>query len=185
MGELNKLDFLTCAAVSVSIICLAVTGYMQYEIKDSINLLRDAAETRQYNAEISDETQANLENTQAPAVEETTVQTTAVIESTTAAKTEKSDFTVYNSSVPKAKNSSGGGQKTTLRQAAQKAEKEPQLDTVFVYSKNSKKLHSRTCPYADRIKEENKMTINDYELQEFLDNGYSFCSHCQGYITED
>ncbi len=64
-------------------------------------------------------------------------------------------------------------------------EKATVLDSEFVFSKNSKKLHSRTCPNAAKIKEENRKTITADELQEYLDNGYEFCANCQGFTTAE
>ena len=56
-----------------------------------------------------------------------------------------------------------------------------ELDSVLVLNKNSKKIHSSSCSYAQNIKEENKAVISSAELQSYLDGGYTFCSRCNGY----
>ncbi len=60
----------------------------------------------------------------------------------------------------------------------------PQGSTkTYVINKSSKKIHYSTCSYAKNMKEENKLTVKlTYEeLQnQYLSNGYVFCSKCIG-----
>lgn len=52
----------------------------------------------------------------------------------------------------------------------------------YVINKSSKKIHLKTCSFADRINEENKyeVQLTQSELQSYLNDGYAFCSTCGG-----
>lgn len=52
----------------------------------------------------------------------------------------------------------------------------------FVINVNSNKIHYADCTFVNRMKEENKKQIqlNDSELNEYLNNGYTMCSSCGG-----
>lgn len=55
--------------------------------------------------------------------------------------------------------------------------------TAYVINKSSKKIHYPNCSYASNIKEENKLTVNltaDELNNQYLSNGYVFCSKCGG-----
>ena len=190
MGKFNKIDILTYAAISVSVVCLAVTGYMQYNIGNSVKTLENINQVSEYVSDAAQEFKTEDVNSAEPASEitvreiSTTVQPTTET-ATTVKSTKKSG---YNTAVPKAsrgQTKANNSQKESGSQESYEEEAPKQLDSVFVYSKNSKKLHSRSCPYAAKIKDENKMSISDGEAQQLLDNGYSFCSYCMGYIIED
>lgn len=59
----------------------------------------------------------------------------------------------------------------------------PQGNTkTYVINKSSKKIHLESCSFADRIKEDNKDTLQltNKELQEYLQNGYTKCNTCGG-----
>ena len=59
----------------------------------------------------------------------------------------------------------------------------PQGNTkTYVINKSSKKIHLESCSFADRIKEDNKQTLQltIEELQEYLQNGYTKCNTCGG-----
>ena len=59
----------------------------------------------------------------------------------------------------------------------------PQGNTkTYVINKSSKKIHLGSCSFADRIKEDNKQTLQltSEELQEYLQNGYTKCNTCGG-----
>lgn len=58
-------------------------------------------------------------------------------------------------------------------------------DTEFVYSKSSKKIHSRSCPFAKKIKDDNKVYVSSEQADGLLDKGYSFCTNCEGYVYGD
>lgn len=54
---------------------------------------------------------------------------------------------------------------------------------TYVINKNSKKVHYSTCSYAANMKEENKLTVQityDELKNQYLSNGYTFCSKCGG-----
>lgn len=52
----------------------------------------------------------------------------------------------------------------------------------YVINTDSKKIHYSDCSFAERIKEENKKTVNltDDELKEYTNQGYTICSTCGG-----
>lgn len=54
--------------------------------------------------------------------------------------------------------------------------------TTYVLNISSKKIHLPDCSFVDRTKEENKKTVEltEKELQEYLNNGYTFCKTCGG-----
>lgn len=55
--------------------------------------------------------------------------------------------------------------------------------TTYVINKSSKKIHYPNCSYAANMKEENKLTVGltaDELKNQYLSNGYVFCSRCAG-----
>ena len=202
MRNLNKIDILIFAALFVALICLITTGVMQVQINKNLKAIVNGAVTdedeKTFTAQSSEFFQS--ENSYYTSITETQDVTEAITcdneisteneynsnaqnyfysseqENTTYEQTtgQVTSFWQYNQTKP-----------YNIQSTTELTEKEPQLDTVFVFSKNSKKLHSRTCPYVNQIKEENKRTITSNQLQEYLDNGYTFCSHCQGYVAEE
>ncbi len=52
----------------------------------------------------------------------------------------------------------------------------------FVINVNSNKIHYADCSFVNRMKEENKKNVqlNDSELKEYLNNGYTLCTTCGG-----
>ncbi len=54
--------------------------------------------------------------------------------------------------------------------------------TTYVLNINSKKIHLADCSFVNRTKEENKKTVEltNEEIQEYLNNGYTFCKTCGG-----
>ena len=53
---------------------------------------------------------------------------------------------------------------------------------TYIINKSSKKIHLESCSFADRIKEDNKDTLQltNKELQEYLQNGYTKCNTSGG-----
>ncbi len=53
---------------------------------------------------------------------------------------------------------------------------------TYVINKNSKKIHTKDCSFVDRMKEENKQTVQltRDELNNYLNDGYTTCSSCGG-----
>lgn len=53
---------------------------------------------------------------------------------------------------------------------------------TYVINKNSKKIHTKDCSFVDRMKEENKQTVQltKDELNNYLNDGYTTCSSCGG-----
>ena len=75
-------------------------------------------------------------------------------------------------------------QNSTQVTSANTTESKPQGKiTTYVINKNSKKIHYSGCSYAANMKEDNKLTVNiteDELKNQYLSNGYTFCSRCAG-----
>ncbi len=72
---------------------------------------------------------------------------------------------------------------TTKSDNTQQSNKDNKSDkTTYVLNISSKKIHLPDCSFVDRTKEENKKTVEltDQELQQYLDDGYTFCKTCGG-----
>lgn len=72
-------------------------------------------------------------------------------------------------------------EKKTAKPTAKQTEKTTEIDTVLIINKNSKKIHSSTCSYVSKMKDENKIVISSDELSNYLESGYTLCSVCHGY----
>ncbi len=70
----------------------------------------------------------------------------------------------------------------TTRRQTTTTEKSTQLSEVLVVNTNSKKIHSPDCSYVKNMKEENRLEISAEQLEEYLNDGYSMCAHCKGYV---
>lgn len=202
MEDSKTVDILIFGALFVCIVCLSTTLFLQNNLRKEINAL--TGNTSKYNEVTFAQTQEYMQTVTNLYEEATTQETTTEIPSTTMAENNTYENTTayyqieteayqQNDNQQQATRNYGflggifGGNTsqantTQLTTIAPATEKTTQLDTVFIYSKNSKKLHSRTCSYGAQIKEENKRSINEDQLQEYLDKGYTFCSHCQGCI---
>lgn len=80
-------------------------------------------------------------------------------------------------------NEKSTGKATTTQKASGGTQNNNQSGKVtYVINKNSKKIHYSSCSFVDRMKDENKMTVKltKEELNEYLKNGYTFCSTCGG-----
>ncbi len=53
---------------------------------------------------------------------------------------------------------------------------------VYILNTSSKKIHYPSCSVVNRMKEENKKSVevNDEQLNEYKNNGYTMCSTCGG-----
>lgn len=49
---------------------------------------------------------------------------------------------------------------------------------TYVINKNSKKIHSPNCQYANSMKEENKLVVEIDNLEDYINRGYTICSKC-------
>lgn len=56
------------------------------------------------------------------------------------------------------------------------------IKRAYVINVNSSKIHYSTCTFVKRMKEENKeeIQLTKDELNNYLNNGYTFCSTCGG-----
>ena len=193
-GRLAKISVFIALFIAFVSMCLTVKLHM--DIENNLDILNygitdeaeQQGENKTYTAKALTETSTTQEETATEAV----IEQQAVTEKHTQTSTKSSSKSSKSSNSSAANNAVAGAVAEQATQAAAiteaaiaKQESEPvtQLDSVFVFSKNSKKLHSRTCPYAAKIKEENRKTITIDELQEYLDNGYEFCANCQGCTT--
>ncbi len=49
---------------------------------------------------------------------------------------------------------------------------------TYVINKNSKKIHSPDCEYVSNMKEENKLTVEIDNLEDYINRGYTICAKC-------
>lgn len=198
MEDSRIVDILMFSVLSVTVLCLSTTAVLQHNLRKEISALRTNCSDSSDEITFTARTESSYENTtlyfEETVASETITEpsTTLIYEYNTAENTtaygyiqEGNSQTPQNTRNYNLFGTANGSQPQTTAQVKTTVpvtEKSTQLDSVFVYSKNSKKLHSRNCPYAVKIKEENKRTLNADLLQEYLDKGYTFCSHCHGYI---
>lgn len=73
---------------------------------------------------------------------------------------------------------------TTYTNVNEETTKEPDKSAkiTYVINVNSKKIHYNDCSFVSRMKEENKevVKLSKNELNNHLNNGYTFCSTCGG-----
>lgn len=182
MGAGKRVDCLTYAAIAVTFICVCFTVIMQVKLNDSIKTLSSELSSELSSASgQTDESNVLAQYTHSD--ESYSVQTVSETQTTTQINLSGNAENNKNNNNIRTFNFE---EKTTAYVTVTKrALSEMPLDSVLVYSKNSKKLHSRSCPYAKRIKEENLMSVESSELSDLLDSGFTLCSHCQGRIAED
>lgn len=50
--------------------------------------------------------------------------------------------------------------------------------SYLVINKSSRKIHTPDCEFAQKISDDNKITVNSSELEQYLSSGYVCCSGC-------
>lgn len=80
----------------------------------------------------------------------------------------------------KAKETTSKDKATTQTKQQTTANNNKSGKTTYILNTSSKKIHLPTCSFVDRTKDENKKTVQltAEELQEYLNNGYTFCKTC-------
>lgn len=72
---------------------------------------------------------------------------------------------------------------TTRKTVTTTTERSTEISAVLVLNTNSKKIHSDSCAFGSNIKAENRQEISREKLDEYLQNGYTMCQHCKGYVS--
>lgn len=173
----KRVDFLTYAAIAITFICVCLTVIMQVKLSNGIKTLSSELSS------LSEQTnESNILAQYTHSDESYSVQTVSETQTTT-----QIDLSVNTENNNNSNNRTLNIEENTTAYVTvtKRDVSEMPLDSVLVYSKNSKKLHSRSCPYAKRIKEENLMSVESGELSDLLNSGFTLCSHCQGRIAED
>ncbi len=164
MNESEKRTLLATVLFFITIICLAVTFWLQLDMQ---NTLAEIA-----SVQLTQAPQTTEEDSAAASVAPPTEESTEASENAVSAEPSVSAI--------QAKTTAG---RTTAERTTEKAEtteKPKVLSERLVVNTNTKKIHSPDCAYAKNIKEENRAEISSKELSEYLDNGYSLCGHCEG-----
>lgn len=150
-------------AVTLFLSCLLLTASfgLQMQTRNTMNALA-AASVQTQRAPISETLMPRT--TSVPPTEASVAQienTESVLQSTTAARP-------VNTTKP-------------VKEITQKpTEKNAEISQILIVNTNTKKIHSPDCPYAQNIKEENRVQISRDELSSYEQNGYTLCGHCKG-----
>lgn len=191
MKKLKKFDLIIFIAFFISVCCLTVTVVVQQNIKKEILKINNQPADYVDGHKIIDTSQENQGQTQTTGVSDNLSQSNdnsdyEIDNITYSQITNKS----VNDSLPTVLNSGNinatqsVSKPTTTKPTTTKVtttEKCTELDSVLILNTNSKKIHSSTCSYALKIKEENKLVISSNELQNYLNDEYVMCSVCHGY----
>ena len=79
------------------------------------------------------------------------------------------------------KNTTSGAQSLNIPETTQETAAVNNSETLgkeYVINKNSKKIHSPDCRYAENMKGENREEIVTDSIDDLLKKGYSVCSAC-------
>lgn len=161
----------------LSCVLLLLIFFKLYQINENILLLNN----NNLNSLTSNTTQSEYESVKDIYIEEETKPGDIIPlydeiyeNSSTESTTENSKEYSSNNKGTESTNSSVTNQQTN--------EDEHLTKTNYVINVNSKKIHYADCSFVSRMKEENKKSIklSKIELNEYLSNGYTFCSSCGG-----
>lgn len=163
----------TCCIIMAATLVL-IAGEL-YNIYKGINAVTDLLEDGEYNrvAEIFHEEKTPEDVLPILGVTSTTENTDEVekdTEETVKSTNKKNESNSTLATTSKQENST-----TTTTKPQSKAK-------TYVINKNSKKIHTKDCSFVDRMKEENKQTVQltSDELNNYLNDGYTTCSSCGG-----
>lgn len=95
---------------------------------------------------------------------------------TTKPRTTKTSETTKKSTLPKTTK-----EETTTKSPVTEAPTEPQLAPVLSVNFKTKKIHGPNCPILHNTNPDNITEILREDVEEYLWEGYSFCSKCKGY----
>lgn len=177
------------AALFIAFLSMCITVKFHIDIERNLDLLTYGVSNNiEAKSDEAHYTAKALSDAEIPSTElqqnELTIQTTETVTEGCTQQSKQSKSNASNGIAASEKETKAAATKKETTKAAV-TEKVTVLDSVFVFSKNSKKLHSRTCPYAAKIKEENMQSISADELQQYLDNGYEFCGSCHGFTEAE
>ncbi len=163
----------TCCIIMTATLVL-IAGEL-YNIYKGINAVTDLLEDGEYNrvVEIFHEEKTPEDVLPILGVTSTTENIEEVEEDTD--ETEKSTNKKNESNSTSTTTSKQENGTTTTTKPQSKAK-------TYVINKNSKKIHTKDCSFVDRMKEENKQTVQltSDELNNYLNDGYTTCSSCGG-----
>lgn len=159
MNESKKRTLFVTVIFSFTVLCLLTTFSLQMRMKSTL--------------------------AQIAAVQATQAQTsTLTTEPTTAPETETAFPSESVRAIVSEKTLTSVAAKTTASPVKESkttsVEKPKQLSEQLVVNTNTKKIHSPDCSFAQNIKPENRTEITAGDLQDYLENGYTLCGHCEG-----
>ncbi len=96
---------------------------------------------------------------------------------------EKGDILSYYDEISSESNTGKNDTSTSITETTSNSSSDNStMEIKYVINTDSNKIHYSDCSFADRTKEENKETVNltKDELQNYLNNGYTFCKTCGG-----
>ena len=168
MKKPKKFDILIFAAFFISFSCLIATVILQNNINKKL-LVISAENEVTYTAKAAQSSIITSDRL-----------TSSAAGSPFAENVENNDVGIvsYGSSTS---SFSASTSKVKVTSGKATTEKCTEIDSVLIVNKNTKKIHSSTCSYAIKTKDENKFPISSDELPGYLNNGYSLCSVCHGY----
>ncbi len=160
--------FLTCVLLVVLICKLGETNHYLKEIAENgTEVIKIETKDNNYDdvADVFIETTESAEDIVPILGELTTNETTT--EKPKESTTKKNEHTTKESTT-KSNNQQNSENKTGKK--------------TYVLNISSKKIHLPECSFVNRTKEENKKVVEltEQELQDYLDNGYTFCKTCGG-----
>lgn len=163
MNESKKRTLFVTVIFSFTVLCLLATFSLQMRMKSTL---------------------AQIAAVQATQAQTSQVSNTPATEPTTASETESAFPSESVRAIVSEKTPTSAAAKTTASPVKESkttsVEKPKQLSECLVVNTNTKKIHSPDCSFAQNIKPENRTEITAGDLQEFLENGYTLCGHCEG-----
>lgn len=80
--------------------------------------------------------------------------------------------------IPQTQNSIGNAQSTEAA-SLDNTYNNSQGSNHYILNKNSKKIHSQDCKFAQSIKQNNRVDITTDDLSQLFNDGYTVCSNCK------
>jgi hypothetical protein len=168
----------TCCIIMAATLVL-IAGEL-YNIYKGINAVTDLLEDGEYNrvSQVFNEEKKPEDVLPILGITSTTESTNDTVEDNNDSQNNEDDkneqTTKKNTQISSTTSTTTNRNETTTKQQSK--------TKTYVINKNSKKIHTKDCSFVDRMKEENKQTVQltSDELNEYINNGYSTCSSCGG-----
>lgn len=158
--------------------CVLLSVIAVFTVRNSL-LLESIAGEYEKSTAFSAEQVFIASSTQQASVENSEKETDSVLSSE---PSDESEALTKQESLPahKAEKITAEQKETSVAKAEKPAS--PAEKTDYVINKNSKKIHLKDCSFVGRMKEENRQyeSLNQAELEEYLQNGYTLCAVCGG-----